>query len=89
MFLGALHAAVSLQCIGALLGVRNVVDTLALMVAVHAGQFLIGVWRMLANRAAFKAAGTTPTIDVLLGAGGGPAIGALGVGLGSLAAILK
>ena len=87
MFLGGLHAAIALQCIAALLGGRSATETLALMVGVHAFQFLIGLWRTLANKAAFKAAGTPFTLDAALGAGGGPALGALTLGLGSLATI--
>ena len=85
MYLGGLHAAVALQCIAALAGMRSVRETLALMVAVHSWQCAIGVWRALKTRAAGRLA--SPTVDALFGAGLGPATGALLLGLGSLAGI--
>lgn len=72
LYLGGMHAALALQCLGTLVGRRGARDTLALMCAVHALQALIGVWRMLASRAAGKASG----LWELLGAGGGPATAA-------------
>jgi hypothetical protein len=80
------QAAVAAQCILALVGRRSAVDTLGLMILLHAFQCAIGTWRALKTRAAGKLA--TPTIDALLGAGLGPAIGALVLGLVSLVAIL-
>ena len=60
-------------------------ETLQLMVTLHAFQAAIGLWRALQTAAAKRLA--TPTLDALLGAGGGPALGALGLGLCSLVAL--
>ena len=85
MYLGGMHAAVGTQCIFALLGLRTSArDTLKLMVAVHSFQCAVGIWRMLASRAAKKAAG----LWELLGAGGGPATVAFLLAAGSLAALI-
>lgn len=83
LYLGGMHAALALQCIGALIGKRSARDTLALMLAVHAIQASIGIWRMLASRAASKASG----LWELLGAGGGPATAATLMGAFSWAAL--
>ena len=77
--------ALATACIAALLGMRHAAETLALMVVVHGIQGAIGLWRAFKTASAGKLA--TPTLDALIGAGGGPAIGALLLGLGSLAAI--
>ena len=85
MYLGGMHAAVAMQCVAALLGLRSAAETLKLMLAIHAVQATIGVWRALKTAAAGKLA--TPTVDAWLGAGLGPATGALLLGSASLAGL--
>ena len=85
MYLGGMHAAVAMQCVAALLGLRSAAETLKLMLAIHAVQATIGLWRALKTASAGKLA--TPTVDTWLGAGCGPAIGALLLGSASLAAL--
>ena len=86
MYLGGLHAAVAVQCVAAVLGLRSAIETLKLMIALHAFQAAIGLFRAIKTTTAGKLA--TPTVDAFLGAGGGPATGALLLGLVSLSAIL-
>lgn len=84
LYLGALHAAVAVQCISALFGLRCARDTLKLMIVVHLLQASVGIWRAIASQAANKAKG----LWELLGAGGGPATLAVLMGLSSFAALL-
>jgi hypothetical protein len=84
LYLGGMHVALALQCLGTLIGWRSARDTLALMCAVHGLQASIGIWRMLASRAASKASG----LWELLGAGGGPATAAALMGALSWAALV-
>ena len=85
MFLGGMHAAVGIQCWRAVFGCCSVKETLKLMVTLHAMQAVIGIVRAVKATLAGKLA--TPTVDAFMGAGGGPAIGALTFGALSLAAL--
>ena len=87
MYLGGLHAAVGIQCIFALLGLRSATETLKLMVGLHAIQCALGLFRAIKTTMAGKLA--TPTLDAFLGAGGGPATGAAILGTASLVGLLR
>ena len=85
MYLGGLHAAVGIQCIAALMGLRSASETLKLMVGLHAIQCALGLFRAVKTTMAGRLA--TPTVDAFLGAGGGPATGAALLGTASLIAL--
>ena len=87
MYLGGLHAAVGLQCIAALMGLRSATETLKLMLGLHAIQCALGLFRAIKTTTAGKLA--TPTVDAFLGAGGGPATGAAILGIASLVGLLR
>ena len=82
-FLGGLHAAIAIQCVMALAGLRSWKEMLVGMAILHAIQAAIGLCRVLDHRRA----GVTET-EALLGAGGGPAVGAVVLGGASLAALV-
>ena len=82
-FLGGLHAAIAIQCVMALAGLRSWKEMLVGMAILHAIQAAVGLCRVLDHRRA----GITD-IEALLGAGGGPAVGAVVLGCASLLAVL-
>ena len=82
-FLGGLHAAIAIQCAMALVGLRSWRETLVGMAILHAIQAAVGLGRVLAHRRA-----GVKSLEALLGAGGGPAVGAVVLGLVSLVAVL-
>jgi hypothetical protein len=82
-FLGGLHAAIAIQCAMALVGLRSWRETLVGMAILHAIQAAVGLGRVLAHRRA-----GVKSLEALLGAGGGPAVGAAVLGLVSLVAVL-
>ena len=82
-FLGGLHAAIAIQCVMALAGLRSWKEMLVGMAILHAIQAAIGLCRVLDHRRA----GVTET-EALLGAGGGPAVGAVVLGSASLVALV-
>ena len=84
MRLGGYNAFVGLQALLALGGLRSAKDTLATLAMAHAFQFVIGLWRTLAAMNAQKVS----TLAQVMGAGGGPTLGAFVLSLGSLLAIL-
>ena len=88
--IGGLHAAAAFQCITALLGRRSAKETLVAMIALWAIQAAVQLSRALAARAAgaltFEEEGISE-LWAFLGAGGGPAVAASVLGLGSLAAL--
>ena len=82
-FLGGLHAAIAIQCVMALVGLRSWKEMLVGMAILHAIQAAVGLCRVLDHRRA----GVTD-MQALLGAGGGPAGGAVVLGCASLVAVL-
>ena len=82
MYLGGLHAAVAVQCLLAFLGLRHARETLAFMCVLHAFQAAVGLFRAVKTRNAGKLSDDMENeLDAFMGAGGGPAAGAVVLGL--------
>jgi hypothetical protein len=85
--IGGLHAALAFQCVTALMGLRSARETLISMVAVHVIQAVVGIYRACQAAVADRLPKDEPPVWAFLGAGAGPAVGALILGMCSLVAI--